>query len=101
MRDELSSRLAIHSRLREIRRDRRNRRLPDVGRRRRDGWTAVVAQPPDAPLLRDLVELILFNLRAQIRPWSGPLQLLNDPVIHVRNVDGPVRSVADIHRAEE
>src|ERR1051325_8089012 len=98
MRDQLRGGFAIHARRREVWRDRSDSGLADIRARGRNRWTPIVTKPPDAAVLRDLVELILLNLGAQIRTRPGPLQLLNDAVIHVGNVERPVGRVADVYR---
>ena len=73
MRDELRGRLVQHPRLRPIARD------------------AVVRQPPDAAMPGHLVQLVLFDLFAQIRALLRPLRPLDHAAIHVRDVDRAVR----------
>ncbi len=82
-------------------RDRRNRGLPDVRAGRGHRRASVVAQSPDAAERHHLVQFVLLDLRAQVRARPRPLQLLDDPVVHVGDIQRPVRSVADVHGAEQ
>ncbi len=101
VRDQLRRRLAVHPRWLEGRLNRRDRRLADVGFGCRHRRPSVVAQPPDAPVPGDLVELILLDLRAQVRTGTGPFPLLDDAVVHVGDVHRSIRSVADVHGPEQ
>ena len=61
---------------------------------------AVVHEPPDAAVVDHLVEVVLFDPRAEVRAGARPLPFLNDPVVHVHDVHGPVRRDFLIDRAE-
>ena len=106
--DELRRRLGVHARRREVRLDSRHGRAArrgagvGLGRRRRDGGNADIAQTPDATEpWTDLVELVLFDLVAEVRARERPLRVLDDAVVHVGDVDRAVRPVADVHRPEQ
>ena len=101
MRDELRGCFAIHPRCGEIRFDWRNRRLADVRRRCGHRRPAVVPETPDPTMRRHLVQLVLLDLRAQVRARPGPLQFLDDAVVHVGDVERAVGCVADVHRTEQ
>ena len=62
---------------------------------------AVEAQPPDAAVVGDLVQLMLLDLRAQVRPARRPLRFLDDAVVHVGDVDRAVRPQLQVDRAEQ
>ena len=102
VRHELRRRLGVHPRRRERRRDRRDRRLPDVRVGGRDGRAAVVAQPPDATVAtRPCPVGTARSSRAGTRPRTRPLPLLDDPVVHVGDVQRAIRRVADVHGPEQ
>ena len=62
---------------------------------------AVVDQPPDAALVNDLVEIVLLDPRAQVRPGPCEVPHLDDAVVHVRDVDGAVRCGRHVDGTEE
>src|SRR5215208_7099566 len=47
------------------------------------------------------VEIVLFDLAPQIRSRVDELRILDDAGIHVDDIERPVWSVADVHRAEQ
>ena len=52
---------------------------------------AVVDQSPDATLVDHLVQVVLLDLRAQVGAGSREVPDLDDAVVHVGDVDRPVR----------
>ena len=62
---------------------------------------AVVDEPPDAPLVNDLVEVVLLDARAQVGSGPGEVSDLDDAVVHVRDVHGAVRRRRHVDGPEE
>ena len=79
MRHQLRGSLGVHARDRLVARD------PVTG------FHAVVDEAPDPPVVNDLVQIVLFDARADVGAGPGPLPLLHDPVVHVDDVERAVR----------
>ncbi len=77
------------------------RRLVQHFRLLRAPAQAFIGEAPDAPVLDDLVEAVLFDAFAQIRAGSRPLRFLHDPAIHIGDVHRAVGGRLDVDWTEQ
>ena len=62
---------------------------------------AVVRQPPDTAVPRDLVELILLDLLSEVGPFLRPFRAFDHAAVHVGDVHRAVRPGRNVYRPKE